>query len=238
MICYHGMPITPETAAVEAVRARHAFVSFSCPQQIATAIEFAASFAFDNGAFNAWKKGKPIKDWRPFYEWVGKYRRVPSLDWTVIPDVIDGNEADNDALLREWPFSKWEGAPVWHLHESLDRLAKLAADWPRVCLGSSAEYKTVGSPLWEKRMDAAMAVVCDAEGRPGVKLHGLRMLSVKVFPRFPFASADSTNVGRNVGIDARWKGPYPPAGKEARARVIRERIEAFNAPAAYDLSLG
>lgn len=237
MIPYHGLPVTPESCAAEILKGAHLFVSHEYKIQLALAIEIAQSIAFDNGAFSAWLRGKPVKDWRPFYEWVGAHRRLPLLDWSVIPDVIDGAEADNDALVREWPFAKHEGAPVWHLHESLDRLAKLAADWPRVCFGSSGDYRTVGSKKWEYRMEEAMHVVCDAEGRPLTKLHGLRMLNPKVFSRFPFASCDSTNIARNIGIDKKWGGPYPPAGKSARGVVIRGRIEVENSPAVWDRRL-
>ena len=210
MIHYQGLPITPETAAVEAVKAGHAFVSFRHPDQLRLAVEVCQSFAIDNGAFTAWRSGSPITDWWPFYVWADECRRIPSCDFAVIPDVIDGDEAANDALLSEWP---------------------------RVCLGSSGDFATVGTPAWWSRINNAMRVVCDDMGRPACKLHGLRMLNPAVFTRLPLASADSTNIGRNIGIDKRWNGPYPPAGKAARAQVMRGRIESFNAPAAWDSSM-
>jgi len=46
-------------------------------------------------------------------------------------DIIDGDEGANDALLDEWPMPTWFGAPVWHMHESLARLERLAFEWPR-----------------------------------------------------------------------------------------------------------
>lgn len=233
MKCYHGLPITPETAAVEAIKAGGAFVSMAYPDQLRIAIECAACFAGDNGAFSAWKQGRPIQQWAPFYEWAAMLKAIPSCDFVVIPDVIDGSEADNDALLSEWPLPKWFGAPVWHMHESLDRLERLASSWPRVCIGSSGEFATVGSASWWGQMARAMRVVCDDEGRPMVRLHGLRMLNPEIFTRLPLASADSTNIGRNVGIDQAWRGPYTPAGKPARARVMRDRIESHNAPPAW-----
>lgn len=237
MIHYQGLPITPETAAVEAIKAGHAFVSFRHPEQLRLAVEVCQSFAIDNGAFTAWRSGSPITDWRPFYGWAEDCRRIPSCDFAVIPDVIDGDEAANDALLNEWPLPRWFGAPVWHMHESFDRLERLAAEWHRVCIGSSGEYATVGSADWWVRMGQAMRVICDDMGRPVCKLHGLRMLDPGVFTRFPFASADSTNIGRNVGIDAHWKtGSYLPAGKPARAAVMRQRIESHNAPPAYNFA--
>jgi len=235
MIHYHGLPITPATVAVRAVEAGHAFVSYAHADQLGVAVEVCQSFAIDNGAFSAWKSGKPVQDWRSFYEWAAACQRIPSCDFAVIPDVIDGDEASNDALLDEWPLGAMFGAPVWHMHESLDRLNRLAATYLRVCIGSSGQYATVGSGAWWMRIDQAMRVVCDCQGRPLVKMHGLRMLNPKVFTRLPFASADSTNIGRNVGIDKHWaKGNYLPPTKEARAQVMRSRIEAFNSSSTYN----
>ena len=174
-----------------------------------------------------------MQDWRPFYAWAAACKLIPSCDWAVIPDVIDGDEAANDALVAEWPLPKWFGAPVWHMHESLDRLERLAASFPRVCIGSSGEFATIGTTAWWGQMARAMRVICDDSGQPLVKLHGLRMLNPEIFTRLPFASADSTNIGRNVGIDKSWTGSYPPAGKPARARVMRQRIESHNAPAQW-----
>ncbi len=234
MIHYQGLPITPETAAIAAIRAGHAFVSFRTPAQLAAAVSVCQSFAIDNGAFSAWREGQPVKDWSAFYAWAESCKRIPSCDFAVVPDVIDGGEADNDALLAEWPLPKWFGAPVWHMHESLDRLERLASAWPRICLGSSGEFEVVGTAAWWRRIAQAMRVVCNDAGEPLVRLHGLRMLNPEVFSRLPFASADSTNIGRNIGIDQAWRGTYPPATKEGRAAVMRERIESVNAPARWD----
>jgi len=234
MIHYHGLPISPTTAAAHAISAGHAFISFAHAEQLGIAVNVCQSFAVDNGAFSAWKAGTPITDWRPFYEWAEECRRIPSCDFAVIPDVIDGDEAANDELLDEWPLPRWFGAPVWHMHETLGRLNRLVRKYPRVCIGSSGEYSVVGNDLWWRRINQAMAAACDAYARPLCKLHGLRMLNPKVFTRIPFASADSTNIGRNVGIDKKWSnGNYLPPTKEARAYVMRTRIEAHNAPATY-----
>lgn len=229
MIHYHGLPITPATAALRAIGGGHAFISFKYPQQLSLVLECAQSFATDNAAFSAWRSGNPITDWSRYYDWIGELHRYPSFDFAVIPDVIDGSEAQNDALLEEWPWQRSAphvGAPVWHLHESLARLERLVGGWPRICLGSSGEFAKVGTPAWWNRMAEAMNVICDREGRPCTKLHGLRMLDPVIFTRFPLASADSTNIGQNVGIDSAWHGSYPPPTKEARADVMRARIEA------------
>ena len=233
MIHYHGLPITPETAAVQALTGGHAFISYRHAGQLATAVSVCQSFAIDNGAFSAWRAGNPVQDWQPYYDWAARCQRIPSCDFAVIPDVIDGTEADNDALLNEWPLPHWFGAPVWHMHESLERLDRLVTDWPRVCLGSSGAFATIGTGQWWQRIGQAMRVICNDDGQPKAKLHGLRMLDPAIFSRLPFASADSTNIARNIGIDSAWKGTYQPSTKEARAAVMRGRIESMNAPPAW-----
>lgn len=234
MIHYHGMPITPETAALKAVDAGHGFVSFASPNQLRVAVKVCQSFAIDNGAFSAWRSGKPISDWSDFYDWTAECKKVPSCDFAVVPDVIDGSEADNDALLAEWPLPRWFGAPVWHMHESFDRLERMAYEWPRVCIGSSGDFAVIGTADWWSQISKAMRVICDDEGRPITRLHGLRMLNPEIFTRLPFASADSTNIGRNIGIDSAWTGSYQPPTKEMRAQLMRSRIEAHNAPDRWD----
>lgn len=226
MIHYHGLPITPDTTPAIALAGAHAFVSFRHPDQLGLAAEICQSFAVDNGAFSAWKAGSPVTDWEPYYEWVESISRTPNFDWAIIPDVIDGTEEDNDRLLYQWPMML-PGVPVWHLHESIARLVGLCDRWPRVALGSSGQYAQVGSQPWEQRMQEAMKAIC-VNGQPIAKIHGLRMLDPEIFSRYPFASADSTNIGRNVNLDSHWNGTYTPPTKAARAAVMRARIESVN----------
>ncbi len=160
MIHYHGGRHSTWQVAVEIWKRRHALVSFADPQQISIAAEVAQSFALDNGAFSVWKQGV-APDWDGYYRFVDAWRRHPGFDWAIIPDVIEGDEPANDRLLEEWPFGKAAGIPVWHFHESLERLARLAGEWPRVALGSSGQYRTPGTALWWGRMQQVMETVCD-----------------------------------------------------------------------------
>lgn len=225
MIHYHGTPCgaTREDVA-RFLKGRHALISFYRPEDIGTAAEVCQSFCIDNGAFSAWKQCKTI-DWNAYYAFCEDWHRHPSFDWAVIPDVIDGDEVANDALLDEWP-GHIEGIPVWHLHESLDRLDRLCG-WPRIALGSSGDFATVGTDQWWRRIAEAMAVIC-LDGKPRTKLHGLRMLDPSVFSRLPLASADSTNAVRNSSSYARF-GMYQPPNASTRMSIIAERIEAHQA---------
>jgi hypothetical protein len=228
MIHYHGAPCTPNSAALELYSGRHACVSFAHPEQLPLIAEVAQSFILDNGAFSAWKSGGEM-DVSGFADWGREWVRHPGFDWLLIPDVIDGSEHDNEAMMATWfkvAPDLWKvSVPVWHLHESLDRLAYMAAAWPRIALGSSGEYAQTETPRWWSRMAEAMGAVCDERGRPKCRLHGLRMLSNTIISHIPLASADSTNVAVNIGIDSRWGGSYQPASKGVRALVLADRIE-------------
>lgn len=235
MIHYLGLPMWPQAAAPKILAGRHAFVSFARMEQVGIAIEVCQSWALDNGAFSAWKAGKAT-DWQGFYEYCTDAKRIPNCDFAIIPDMIDGNEKDNDALINEWPHGVF-GVPVWHMHESIERLFRLASEWPRIAIGSSGEFATVGDRKWWDRIAKAMNAICDESGMPMTKIHGLRMLDPDVFSRLPFASADSTSVARNIGIDSKWRGTYSPSSKEVRGIVLAERIESHQAAAHWNRAI-
>jgi hypothetical protein len=163
----------------------------------------------DNGAFSFWRTGKPT-DWPGFYAWAEPWLDHPTT-WAVIPDVIDGNEEDNDRLLVEWFARRMphkQGAPVWHMHESIDRLKRLCAGYEKVCIGSSGQYAQLGSSGWHRRMEQAMNAVC-RDRTPW--LHMLRGMAFSG-SQYPFASVDSTDIARNhnrpqntpVAMARRW----------------------------------
>lgn len=233
MIRYHGSPCWPTEAAVGLYSRRHACVSFAGPEQLPLVAEVCQSFILDNGAYSAWTKGKEL-DFDGFTSWVKEWMLHPGFDWCLIPDSIDGGMDENRRLIAKFgeamkgtDFRYFDMAvPVWHMHEPLEYLKYLSVAYPRVALGSSGQFATVGSEEWWQRMHEAMDVVCDSDGRPRVKLHGLRMLNPTVFSHVPLASADSTNVVRSIAHDKAWVGPYQPVTKMQRALVLAERIES------------
>lgn len=194
MIHYHGTPITPRER-LYALAGRHFCVSFAHPRDVKVCHEIGQSVLLDNGAFTFWRGGaRP--DWRAFYEWAEEWLDYPTT-WAVIPDVIGGDETDNDRLLVEWFQTRLpKGAPVWHMHESLNRLRRLAHGYERVCFGSSGAYRTPGSDSWHRRASQAFDVIADERGRvPWV--HMLRGMA-QVGGPYPFASADSASAARNA----------------------------------------
>lgn len=239
VIKYHGVPFSGSNSeAAEALIGRHAFISFAAQSQLETCLEVCQSVALDNGAFSAWRSGRVV-DWNDYFRWAEKLMRHPRVDWAVIPDVIDGDEAANVRLIAKW--HEWFhtdamsfGVPVWHMHESDTKLKYLAHAYKRIAIGSSAEFSQVGSSAWHIRMNWAMKLICDERGQPKTKLHMLRGLDPDVFTLYPFASGDSTNAGRNCGVDKAWKGTYAPPSNSWKARVIMARIEGQNSAPNWD----
>lgn len=197
MIPYHGTPVGGKREDVSRfLNGRHCLIPFGRHEDIGTASEVCQSFVIDNGAFSTWRSGKTIEDWSGYYDFVSEWKTHPAFDWAIIPDVIDGSEFDNDFLVSEWPHGD-SGVPVWHLHESMQRLEFLMMYHHRIAIGSSGKYSSPGTESWWGRINEAMEVLCDNSGRPKVKIHGLRMLDSDIFTRIPLSSADSTNAVRN-----------------------------------------
>lgn len=232
MIHYHGTPISgsdPEKFLL----GRHALVPFMYQTHLEAVMECCQSFVLDNSAFSYWRKGGTL-DVPAYYRWVKALERHPNLDWCLIPDKIDGNEKENMRMVQDWRNLrlKVKSVPVWHLHESLEYLDWLCKTFDTVALGSSGEWTKPGAKSWWTRINEAMAVACDEDGRPVTKLHGLRMLDPKIFTRLPLSSADSTNAGTNAGSVSRF-GIYVPTTGGRRPTVIADRIEIHNSAQFY-----
>ena len=82
------------------------------------------------------------------------------------------------------------------------------------------------------RMQQIMKTVCAGDGKPMVKLHGLRMLNPRIVEHVPLASADSAYVSRKVGL-ANWGGCYKQASRESRAHVLVEYYENAQSAAVW-----
>lgn len=220
MVHYHGCPITPRSV-LDSLAGANFCVSYASRGDVERVHQIGQSVMLDNGAFTFWKQGIQT-DWPGYYEWCERWLQYQTT-WAVIPDVIEGSENENDALIEEWPFGM-RGAPVWHMHESIARLLRLCGDWPRVCIGSSAEYSEVGDVRWHERMRFVMRWLCGDGGSAPTWLHMLRGMKL-CGSEYPFASADSTNVGRNHN-SAR-------ASRSLNALLMVGRIDAVQCPGTW-----
>ena len=225
-ILYHGTPITgSRDDARQFLQDRHALVSFAHPDQLDIVKAVCLTYILDNGAFSIWRKGGKLNV-PEYVDWAYRNSRNHNFNYAFIPDIIDGKEADNDALIAEWSQYEIPGVPIWHLDESLEKLERLSTEWHTIAFGSSGSYANPGTTKWWQRMAEAMPVVCD-NGKPRCKLHGLRMMNPSIFTHIPFTSVDSTNASQNGNREARqlalpesWMG----------STVIAWRLEQHASP--------
>ena len=225
---FHGTPFGGTRADRQrALTDRLVLIPYPRPDDLALALRHCRGFIADNGAYTDWRKGHPtFRDYAGYVAWVEKLQQHPLFHWAVIPDQIGGTEAENNALLAQWP-AHLRGVPVFHMHHSLDRLRWLAQNYPTVALGGGQGYEQLKSRAWWARIDQMMDVLTDEAGRPICQLHGLRMLDPKVFTVLPLASADSANAARNSSHVHRFA---PGLSRGERACQLADRIER-NAPA-------
>ncbi len=224
MLKYYGTPLTPNSVFDEVMPTRNSLIPFPNPQNLNRAILKCEKVIIDNGAFTLWntKKGEKI-DWNKYYAWIEPF--IHNIEFFFIPDVIDGTEEENDALIVDY-FKRYmnsidrKGVPIWHVNESLERLERLMDTFDYIAIGSAGEYRQLGTPQWENKMDKAMRKICDEDGYPKVKVHMLRCLDPKIFTRFPFYSGDSTALAQNHSRDG-WQH-------------IVNRIERYDSPKKYE----
>ena len=232
---FHGTPISGTLVAqAQVLRGRFAFVPWRAPSALELALEVCRGVAVDCSAYTFWTTGEQ-PNWMDYVGWVKTICRHPRFEFAVIMDAIDGSEKDNDDLLRLWDKHCWHprrviGCPVWHLHESLERLERLVnGRYDIVAMGSSGKYSTPGTEAWSERMNEAFKVICE-NGEPRCRIHGLRMLRSEIVSAYPFYSCDSTNVAQNGKREAlRHKSGDSVWGSE----VIAHRIESVQSPSKF-----
>lgn len=229
MIRFHGSPISGGDKSQLAFQGKHACISFANQEALGLICELAHSFCLDNGAYTYFESGEefPLVE---FADWIEKWHRHPGFSHYFIPDIIGGTEGDNDQLRRQWQsmvsaeiYEK--GYPVWHMSESLYYLGRLMDRHKGIAIGGSVGEYELDTPKWWSKISEAMGLLCGPDGRPVVRIHGLKMLSANILSQIPLSSADSTNVARHAGSDDRWRGAYVPASKKQRALAMMDRID-------------
>jgi len=230
---YHGTPTGGKAdKSAEFMVNRFVLIPWKRPDDLQRAMECSRGFIVDNSAFSFWSTGdKP--NWGDYSKWVMDICSHPRFDFALIPDVIDGTPEENNNLIDFWlrTMKAVPSCPVWHLHESIDRLRWLAANFERVAFGSSGEYAKPGqTDGWWNRMNEAFNAITLKSGYPICKVHGLRMLRADIVSKYPFSSCDSTNAVQNgtrngaaIGLDGYWGSV-----------ITANRIESTQSPSVWE----
>ena len=231
---YHGGPLWGGDELLKALyRDSGALVSYARPDQIKKIAAIKCKLVLDNGAFSTWRNGGNDnyqqwcrRHWEGYYDFVGEW--FSCIEWFIIPDVIEGTEQENDALIEhvpEWLMQK--AVPVWHSDESIDRFVRMCERFDRVAIGCCGPHRSIRSAAWKRRMTEAFSAIY-VERDLNVKIHGLRMLDGRALSQFPFDSADSTNVAINV---PKTKARLPNiTDKLHRTAIMRHTIEMVIPP--------
>jgi hypothetical protein len=188
---YHGTPLSPRAELMK-LAGKCFCVPFADNRDADVCLQIGQSVMFDNGAFTAFTKGKPM-DIAAYVRFLEP--RLCHPHWAVAPDVIDGTVEEQRDALAAWPFPRQLSAPVWHMGLAIDYLLELADNWPRLCFGSTAQFWQVGGAAWCRRADEAFNALATRH-RHMPWIHMLRGMNL-AGDRWPFASVDSTNVARN-----------------------------------------
>lgn len=186
---------------MDKLKGRNFCVSYAQTQDANWCIDNAQSIMWDNGAFSAYTNGKEFNK-VGYLNWLND--KLYGANWAVVPDVIGGTVDDQRSMMRGWHYPDHLSCYVWHMDLPLDWLKELVETYPRVAFGSSGKYWKVNSPEWQDRADDAWDVILGTGTRPWV--HMMRGLKI-CGKRWPFASADSTNVARNFKNKGREKCP-------------------------------
>lgn len=173
----------------------------------------------DSGAYSAFNSGAVI-DLPEFIEYV----RETQETWDVVAslDVIGNDEAswENYVKMRE---AKVRCIPVYHYGERESFLEKMVDECDYIGLGGVAQLG-VGDPLFDWLDYSFKRYICDASGRPKVKVHGFAVTSVTAIQRYPWYSVDSTSWA--IG---KWgKVPYRIGDKFINLSFSRAHLEEIN----------
>lgn len=234
----HGTPITPKRH-LEQLRGESFCVSYAYPEQlhdVGPLVPDTGILLLDNGAFTAWKQGREY-DTAGFWDWANAAQDLYPNAVAVIPDVIEGNEADNlmqASLAVRGGLARYPERImfVWHTNDSLTQLKKACLLFNFVAIGSCAEHDIQKHwPAFLGRINEANRVIEAVDITTGRRpwIHVMRGLGkYHKFPRFD--SADSSNVARN---HCRTKGH--PDHVRAMADRIKNQIDRAISPNQYRL---
>ena len=237
----YGLPLNP-LSALDQLAGASFCVSYGTRDKLNRQLDDAIRLVgeeqillVDNGAFGMHKRGVDARDeayLEDYERWAQAILDRCPQAIAVIPDVIEGAEAENWDLIMTTLLDYERAMPISHMHESIDTLIHLCeSPFNYVGFGSSGEFWKVGTGKWARRIDEAFAAIDrwerESEGayiRP--RIHMMRAQSKAHL--FPFDSSDSCNVAINHN---RYRGEGGDWLRR-RALFVDERIQGSAGPEA------
>lgn len=144
----------------------------------------------DSGAFSAWSKGKEIS-LEAYMRFIDEHKELVEVYCNL--DVIGDDEATwrNQEIMEKEGYSP---LPVFHLEEAIKQnfhYLHRCLEYPYFCLGGMAKGYTTNQRQFF--MDRCWKIICDPDGWPKAKVHGLGMAAPRLMIRYPWYSVDTTS---------------------------------------------
>jgi hypothetical protein len=248
----YGLPMNP-THLLEQLEGGSFCVSYATRKKLGKQLEQAIRLVgqdgillVDNGAFSAHQKGIDTMNdegyLNGFATWANDIADRCPQAIIVIPDVIGGSANDNWLLtLKSMGLVYCDRAmPIWHMHEPIEYLVRLAGMFTYIGIGSSAQYWKVGTKAWHARIRQAFAALAELEaatGQPRPQIHMMRAQAQAHL--YDFDSSDSTNVAVNHNRQRRKTGQTVrefAARVDAKIQASCDRVEAAYQKAAKEFA--
>ena len=152
-----------------------------------------AGIFMDSGAFSAFTK-KTAVNLNEYIDFLHSCK--DKLDVYCCLDVI-GNVEATWKNFEEMKRAGLDPLPVYHSGED-EKYLRRCLEYDYFCLGGMA--KDSAAKLRVPFLDKAFTIICDKNGIPKSKVHGLGMTSFELMRRYPFYSVDSTSWALSAGM--------------------------------------
>lgn len=143
-------------------------------------------FMLDSGAYSAWTKGAKI-DIDEYCDFIKKHKDF--IDHYIVLDVI----GDAEGSLKAQHYMESQGLmplPVFHQGEDWKYLEYYANNYDYICI-SPLSYSANGGNMVDFLDTCFSEHICDKDGLPKCKVHGLGLTTISMMLRYPWYSVDS-----------------------------------------------
>lgn len=149
----------------------------------------------DSGAFSAKSLGVDI-DINTYCDYIKRNLDIIRVeDGVVMASVLDGI-GDAELTWKNQIFMEQHGAkplPCFHFGEPDEYLDWYAQRYPYITIGGLVRTKAQDVMQWLDHIWRLDGPLCDAQGRPKLKVHAFGVTTISLMERYPWHSVDSSS---------------------------------------------
>lgn len=153
-------------------------------------------YILDSGAYSSYKIGAEI-DIDEYCKFITEHEDI--VDWYIVLDVI-GSDVKSYENLKYMESKGLHPIPVFHQGDDFKYLEEFTnGDYEFICL-SPLNYSAKGGNMVTWLDKCYGEYICDKEGNPKLKVHGLGLTTPIMMARYPWYSVDSTSWKLSAGF--------------------------------------